>query len=35
MVIVYFVRRLPYVVRSSASMVHQIDVSLEEASASL
>lgn len=35
MVIVYFVRRLPYVVRSSASMVHQIDVSLEEASSSL
>jgi iron(III) transport system permease protein len=35
MVIVYFVRRLPYVVRSSSSMVHQIDASLEEASSSL
>lgn len=34
-VLVYFIRRLPYVTRSSASIVHQIDVALEEASASL
>ncbi len=34
-VVVYFIRRLPYVTRSSASIVHQIDVALEEASASL
>lgn len=34
-VLVYFVRRLPFVTRSSASIVHQIDVALEEASASL
>jgi iron(III) transport system permease protein len=35
LVIVLFVRRLPYVVRSSASIVAQIDRSLEEASSSL
>jgi iron(III) transport system permease protein len=34
-VIIYVIRRLPYVSRSSASMVHQIDISLEDASASL
>lgn len=34
-VLVYFIRRLPYVTRSSSSIVHQIDVALEEASASL
>jgi len=34
-IVIYFVRRLPYVVRSSASMVQQIDVSMEEASTSL
>jgi iron(III) transport system permease protein len=34
-VIIYFVRRLPYIVRSSGSVVQQIDVSMEEASTSL
>ena len=34
-VIIYVVRRLPYVSRSAASIVHQIDISLEDASASL
>jgi iron(III) transport system permease protein len=35
LVLVLLVRRLPYVVRSSASIVSQIDRSLEEASSSL
>ncbi len=34
-IIVYFVRRLPYVTRSSASIVYQIDRNLEEASLNL
>jgi iron(III) transport system permease protein len=34
-VIIYLVRRLPYVSRSSASIVHQIDMALEDASSSL
>ena len=34
-VIIYLVRRLPYVSRSSASIVHQIDAALEDASSSL
>jgi len=34
-VVIYFVRRLPYVSRSSASIVHQIDIALEDASNSL
>jgi iron(III) transport system permease protein len=34
-VIVYFVRRLPYMVRATSSIVHQIDRSLEDASLNL
>lgn len=35
MIISYVIRRLPYTIRSSASIIHQISVSIEEAAISL